>query len=427
MRLDRVAIPVGLVTAAGAWNVVVPSWVPASVRILSKVLTVCSVGALFGAACSSGSSSGSVRAASSVAVEQVEASPVEPDVLSAIEDPYSFRHPEALIDVYSLVPGGPPPDGIPAIDEPTFLRAGDVEFLADEEPVLALRIGDDARAYPVQVLIWHEIVNDTVEGIPVAVTYCPLCNSAIAFDRRAGGRVLSFGVSGILYRSAMVMFDRQTETLWTHFTGEAAIGHLTGEVLESFPLSTVSWAQWRDANPDGLVLSRDTGHDRDYGRNPYPGYDQTDVAPFLLEGEATDGRLVAKQRVVAFEHRGEAVAVDLEHLAEVRVEELEVGGGELVVWQQPGTASSLEADDVAGGRDVGATGVFERRIDGRVFTFEPTPEGFRDRETGSAWNVLGESVAGPLVGARLRQLPHVDTFWFAWASYQPGTRVVPEP
>jgi len=137
--------------------------------------------------------------------------------------------------------------------------------------VLSLTLGTETRAYPVQVLIWHEIVNDTVAGTPVAVTYCPLCNSALAFDRRVAGRVVSFGTSGRLYQSDLVMYDRQTESLWPQLELRAVAGMLTGTTLRPYPVSTVAWADWRRANPDGWVLSRETGHARDYGRNPYVG------------------------------------------------------------------------------------------------------------------------------------------------------------
>lgn len=236
----------------------------------------------------SGDSARSPSAPTPVTVAQVAASPTE-EVPSALDNPTDEGFPAPFLDPAELLSGGPPPDGIPSIDEPKFLAVEEVDFLEDDEPVLALQVGEETRAYPVQVLIWHEIVNDTVDGIPVAVTYCPLCNSAVAYDRRLDDRVLSFGTSGMLYNTALVMYDRQTESLWSHFTGQALIGHLTGAQLDVFPMSTISWADWRDANPDGLVLSRDTGHDRDYGTNPYPGYDDVDTAPFLFEGETEAG------------------------------------------------------------------------------------------------------------------------------------------
>lgn len=382
--------------------------------------------ALLAAACTAEdeqvSSADSTSSASPVTVEQVASTPEE-DTLSALTNRFHAEHPDPLIDPDEVTSGGPPPDGIPPIDEPKFLPADEVGFLEDTEPVLALTVGDESRAYPVQVMIWHEIVNDTIDGVPVTVTYCPLCNSAIAYDRRLGDRILDFGTSGLLYNSALVMYDRQTETLWSHFTGEAAIGHLTGEVLDVLPVSTVSWEDWRDANPDGLVLSRDTGFDRSYGTNPYPGYDDIDSAPFLFDGEV-DGRLAAKERVLGIERAGDAAAVRLDTLREDGVRELDLGSDQLVAWVLDGTTSALDADTVSDGRDVGATGVFSRVVDGQELTFERTDEGFVDEQTGTTWNVLGEAVTGPLAGARLDAVPHVDTFWFAWGAFQPDTAVI---
>ena len=357
-----------------------------------------------------------------VVVTQIPGSEPE-DVPSALDDMTADGLPDPLVDPASVRSGGPPPDGIPPIDEPRFLRADDVTFLADDEPVLAFEVDGDARAYPVQILIWHEIVNDTVGDTPVAITYCPLCNSAVAVDRRAGERVLTFGTSGRLYRSALVMYDRQTQSLWSHFTAEAIAGVLTGTTLTTYPVATVSWLDWRAAHPDGLVLSRDTGVDRDYGRNPYPGYDDVDEPPFLFEGEPDD-RLAAKERVVGLGLDGEPMAIPQADLAERGVLELQLDGRSAVAWLRPGTATALEAVDVDDGRDVGATGVFRNELDGEALTFERSGDGFVDAATGSTWNVLGEAVAGPLTGRRLEPVEHVDTFWFAWAAFAPDTAIV---
>ncbi|HZA78828.1 MAG TPA: DUF3179 domain-containing protein [Acidimicrobiales bacterium] len=365
----------------------------------------------------------SAAGGTAITVDQAAPSPAE-DVPSALDDPDDDSFPEPLINTADLLSGGPPPDGIPAIDKPKFLAPDQVDFVEDQEPVMALEIGDDARAYPLQVMTWHEIVNDTVDGVPVAVTYCPLCNTAIAYDRRLGDRVLDFGTSGMLYNSALVMYDRQTESLWSHFTAQAIVGHLAGQELDVYPVAIVAWADWRDAHPDGLVLSRDTGHDRDYGRNPYPGYDDIDSPAFLFEGEV-DGRLAAKERVIGIERDGDAVAVRADELAEAGVIEVEVGGDTLIVWLDPGTASALDSPALAEGRDVGATGVFAPVVDGRALTFERADDGFLDDQTGSRWNALGDAVEGPLTGRALEPVVHVDTFWFAWGAFQPDTRIVP--
>jgi hypothetical protein len=409
----------------GSLSVVRPGWLPAGVAGLALLAAACGGGG--GGA--GGTEPGGAGAPSGVdrgtpaPVAQVAASPAE-DVPSALDDAGHGDFPEPLVDPDDLVAGGPPPDGIPSIDDPRFLRADEVGFLADTEPVLALEVGGEARAYPVQVMIWHEIVNDTVGGVPVAVTYCPLCNSAVAYDRRLGDRVLELGTSGMLYNSALVMYDRQTESLWGHFTGDAIIGHLAGERLDVFPMSTVSWADWRDAHPDGLVLSRETGFERDYGRNPYPGYDEVDSSPFLFDGEV-DGRLAAMERVVGIARDGRAVAVRLDELADRGVMEVDLAGSRVVVWVRPGTVSALDATSVAEGREVGATGVFVPVAGDRELSFERDGDEIVDAETGTRWDVLGRAVDGPLAGTTLEPVAHVDTFWFAWAAFQPDTEIVP--
>ena len=363
--------------------------------------------------------------APAVTVEQIESSPIEVTVsgLEIGRGGSDDGAPEPLVDVDQIRSGGPPPDGIPPIDEPRFVVAGDVEFLADNEPVIALEIDGEARAYPVQILTWHEIVNDTVGGVPVAVTYCPLCNSALTYDRRVDGRVLDFGTSGLLWNSALVMYDRQTESLWSHFTGTAVVGELTGTELETFPSATVPWALWRDAYPDGLVLSQDTGFNRSYGRNPYPGYDDVDSRPFLFEGEV-DGRYTAMTRLVGVEIDGDALAVPLQTLRDERVVAATVGDVDIVVLWEQGTASALDTADIASGDDVGATGVFIPVVDGQTLTLAPGDAGFVDDQTGSGWNLLGKATTGPLAGAQLEPVAHVDTFWFAWGAFRPDSAVV---
>ena len=360
-----------------------------------------------------------------IVVEQIESTP--PDVtvsgLAIARGGSVDGAPPPLIDLNEIRSGGPPPDGIPSIDEPKFHTPSEVDFLEDNEPVLALDIDGDVRAYPVQILTWHEIVNDTVGGMPVAVTYFPLCSSAVAYDRRVDDQVVEFGTSGMLWNSALVMYDRQTETLWSHFTGEGIVGELTGSQLETFPVATVPWGVWRDANPDGLVLSRDTGFDRSYGRNPYPGYDDVNNQPFLFDGEV-DGQYTAMTRIVGIEVNDAALGVPLFVVQEERVVTAEVDGTEIVVFWQSGTASALDAGDVAGGDDIGATGVFIPVVDGQDLTFMPTEGGFVDDQTGSTWNILGTAVDGELKGSQLEALKHVDTFWFAWSAFRPDTAIV---
>jgi hypothetical protein len=358
-----------------------------------------------------------------VPLPQVEAGPRE-RVPSALRAPDSAGLPEPAVDLADVVDGGQPPDGIPALDAPRFQRTGDVRWVDDREQVLVLEVAGEARAYPVQVLTQHEIVNDTVGGIPVAVTYCPLCASGVAFDRRVGDRVLSFGTSGMLYLSDLVMYDRQTESLWPQIEGAAVAGVLTGTELTVLPASLVSWEQWRAAHPQGWVLSRQTGFDRDYGSNPYYRYDDKASLPLFLAG-AIDNRVEwLKQPVLGIASGEDALAIDIEALRVDGVREVRVDGRDLTVWWLPGARSSLDGFAVGDGREVGTTAVFEPVVDGRPLRFRPAGDAIRDVQTGSTWNALGRATAGPLRGSTLKPVVHTSTFWFAWSSFHEGTRLL---
>ena len=354
--------------------------------------------------------------------------PAEPDAAefeSAIDDPDHPDFPDPLIETGDLV-RLLRPDNIPAIDEPQFQAADEVDWLAGAEPVLSLTLAGETRAYPLQVMTWHEIVNDTVGGVPVAVTYCPLCNSGVAFEREVEDRVLDFGTSGMLYADNLVMYDRQTESLWPQLTGEASVGALTGTKLAAIPMGVVGWDQFRAAHPDSLVLTRDTGHERPYGTNPYTGYDDPDSDLLVPPPTPTDPRLPAKERVVGIELDGDAVAIVRTRLAEDSVVDVRVAGRDLVAWHLPGQRSALDESEIAEGAEIGTVGVFSTTLAGQRLTFTATDAGFHDAQTGSTWNVLGHAVEGPAEGRRLDPVTHLDTFWFAWVAFQPETRLVGE-
>jgi hypothetical protein len=246
--------------------------------------------------------------------------------------------------------GGPPKDGIPPIDAPRF-RSVDVETgLAPTEPGIAFEWDGDARAYPLRVLIWHEIVNDVVGGLPVAVTYCPLCNAAIVFDRRVGGDVLDFGTTGKLRRSDLVMYDRQTESWWQQYSGAAIVGTRLGQTLTMLPSRLESWARFAARVPHGRVLQPSDPLARPYGSNPYVGYDSAPL-PFLYDGEVPEG-IEPLARVVVVGN--EAWALDLLQRSG-RIEQ-----GDLVLEWAPGQASALDSGAIAAGRDVGNVTVVRR-------------------------------------------------------------------
>lgn len=330
------------------------------------------------------------------------------------------RHTVPLDEIRS---GGPPRDGIPPIDHPQFVTLSSANsWLHDREPVIAVQRNGVAKAYPLQILIWHEIVNDTLGDEPIAVTFCPLCNSAVAFQRQLDEHVLDFGTTGRLRHSDLVMWDRQTESWWQQLTGEAIIGTLAGKRLTMIPASLVSYAAFKQTFPDGRVLSQETGFHREYGRNPYRGYDASDSTPFLLSG-SPDPRLPPMERVVAITLEGQNKAYPYRVLAEQRVVYDTVGTQTVVVLYNAGTASALDESRIAASRDIGATGVFLPQLDGRAVTLAAQGDAFLDRETQSTWNILGKAIAGPLAGHQLPPVVHGDHFAFAWLVFRPQTQI----
>ena len=322
-----------------------------------------------------------------------------------------------------ILSGGPPRDGIPPIDNPKFIaNEAASRWLGDQEPVIIFGLNGDVRAYPLQILTWHEIVNDVVGVVPVAVTFCPLCNAALVFERTLDGVILDFGTSGKLRNSDLVMWDRQTESWWQQFTGEGIVGELAGKKLASLPSQVISWKDFKAANPGGKVLSRDTGFSRSYGRNPYAGYDRADNPPFLFDGPV-DGRLLPKERVVFVTVGDKTAAFPFSILEEERAVNYTVNGKDLAVFFQSGTVSALDRRSIEGSRDVGATGVFDPNLDGRKLTFRADSDNIVDNETGSLWNILGKATEGPLTGKELAPVIHDNNFWFAVAAFKPDTKI----
>jgi hypothetical protein len=297
------------------------------------------------------------------------------------------------------------------------------DWLTDQEPVVAFELNGDARAYPLQILIWHEIVDDVVGGTPVVVTFCPLCNTAIAFDRRVDGLPVRFGTTGNLRRSDLVMWsDDPGETWWQQITGDAIVGDLVGHQLTSLPAEIVSFVDFKTTYPHGGVLSRETGHPRGYGSNPYVGYDNVSSSPFLYSGP-TDSRLPPMERVVTVELNGVTVAYPFSKLTQVHVVNDVVGGTPLVVFHQGGTVSALDGPVIAASRDVGAAAAFGRELDGTLLTFSVHDDRFVDTQTSSTWDILGNATDGKLAGKRLHPVVSANHFWFAWAVFKPDTRI----
>ena len=249
-------------------------------------------------------------------------------------------------------------DGIPSIDEPEFVSVGAVAAagpLGPQEPVIAVELNGELKGYPLQILMWHEIVNDVVGGIPVAVTYCPLCNSSVVFKREVDGQVLDFGTTGMLRNSDLVMYDRQTESWWQQFLGEAIVGEMTGTMLEMVPVRIESFERFQARGGHGQMLIPNSRFTRSYGMNPYANYDSRTKPYDFFQGDLPPG-LPPLERVVAVGEEAWALSL-LREKGEVRKDDL------ILTWEA-GQNSALDSGWIARGRDVGNVIVQREAADG---------------------------------------------------------------
>ncbi len=322
-----------------------------------------------------------------------------------------------------VISGGPPRDGIPAIREPRFepVSVAD-DWLGNREMVFVIDGApygsDEVHIYPVQIFIYHEIVNDIFNDTNIAVTYCPLCNSALAFRAQTeDGQQLTLGVSGRLRYSNMIMFDDQNETWWQQATGEAIVGDLVGQSLPIVPLVTLSWAEAKRAYPDAHVLSRQTGFNRPYGRNPYTGYD-TLQHPFLYRGPEIDPSRDPFARVLVVELGGKQQEYFYNELRSAGITVDRVGGTDIVIFWDDQTASPLDQGNTDEGRIVGSANAFQSGANGQKLTFSLKGNGeITDSQTGSSWSPSGIAVSGELSGTQLTAVPSIQHFWFSYAIF----------
>ncbi|MDX2006847.1 MAG: DUF3179 domain-containing protein [Meiothermus sp.] len=374
---------------------------------------------------------------------------------------------KARIALEQIISAGPPPQGVPALGftgdrngritataAPKFVALADARLLSPEEPVVVV----GSKAYPLRILRWHEVVNDGT----LIVTYSPLCNSAAVYDRRVAlsdaereavlrldprasvaaldpafkaaysaqtgqpapnwGLEVSFGTSGMLYRANPLIFDSATGSVFAQMTGEGAVGALSNTRLLRIPSQVVSFAAFSRAFPGGQVLSTETGFTRAYAQNPYFGYDRPDEPPLLYLGNI-DTRLQPKERVVALEVGQQSVAYPFSLIAQRQAVNDQLGGLEVAVWWAAGTRSALDANSFEQARDVGAVGVFSRRLEGRTLSFRFEAGSWVDQETNSRWNILGQATDGALRGKRLETLAHDTPLWFAQAAFRPNTQI----
>ena len=279
-----------------------------------------------------------------------------------------FNLDNSAVPESEILQGGPPRDGIPAIDDPQFLAAAEADFLRPEDRILGIARNGIAKAYPIRILNWHEIVNDHFGDEAIVVTYCPLCGTGMAFEADVAGQPRSFGVSGLLYNSDVLLYDRGTDSLWSQIAQTAISGPLKGAELELVPTAHTSWADWRQRHPDTRVLSTDTGHRRDYGRDPYAGY--ADSAAVMFPAGNLDRRYHPKALVIGLTLDGTAKAYPFEELA----------------------AADTPLRDRLAGREL--------RVE-----FDPV------HRTGRILDAEGE------------EIPTVIAYWFAWTAFHPDTDV----
>jgi len=327
------------------------------------------------------------------------------------------------VELDEIQSGGPPKDGIPAIDAPQFVSTGAARaWLNDDEPVIVIRIDRDARAYPLQILMFHEIVNDEIGGLPVAITFCPLCNASMVFEREVDGVMLEFGTTGRLRRSDLVMYDRQTESWWQQFTGKGIIGHYAGTELTEVSSQITGFGDFRTTYPAGRVLSRATGYSRPYGRNPYRGYDNIAQTPFLLDDPA-DPRLPPMERVLGISVGDQHRVHPFAGLEQHPVINSEFAGVPYVVFSRDGLRSALDAEQISESRMVAAAVAFRRSGESGVYTFVLQDGRIFDEQTGSEWNLFGQCIAGLRSGEQLVPIAGGVHFAFAWLAFKPDTEI----
>ena len=284
-----------------------------------------------------------------------------------------FNLDNAVIPSAQILSGGPPKDGIPSIDNPKFIAADKVDYLKDSDRIMGVVVGAEARAYPIKILNWHEIVNDSIKGKAIAVTFCPLCGSGVVYDSTIDGKIYQFGVSGLLYNSDVLLYDRQTESLWSQILSKGISGKMVNKKLSVVPSSHTSWKAWRLKHPDSKVLSTETGYSRDYNRSPYAGYTKNSSVYFPLAFRSK--KYHPKERVLGLSMNGKYKAYPFSELAKA-----------------VSKTSSTSIHDKFAGKDLTISVDIDNR-DGEI-----------------------HDASGKLLIA-------MNSFWFAWYAFHPDTEV----
>ena len=301
--------------------------------------------------------------------------------------------------------GGPPKDGIPSIDNPKFANVENAQFMSDSDTVIGLEINGESKAYPLFILVWHEIVNDSIGGVPVAVTYCPLCYTNQVFERVIDGKEVEFGTSGKLYNSNLVMYDRLTDSYWSQALGEAVTGEMTGYTLNIIPFDVITWDNWKTLHPDTVVLTTDTGHLRSYATDPYGDYYTDRRVIFPVDND--DDRMHPKEIILGFKQDDSYKA-----------------------YKQQDIESSTVINDVFAGKQILLVSLFSENarafdgtVNGNTLEFEYSDKKIIDSSTGSEWSYDGIALSGEMKGIELDRIAFNPGFWFEWVAFHPDTEV----
>ncbi len=361
----------------------------------------------------------------------------------------------SAVDPEEILPGGPSKDGIPSIIDPNWVSYADAgTWLEDKEPVISVYINGQARAYPLQILIWHEAVNDVVGGVPVVVTFSPLSYSTIVYDRRVGKDILTFGITGYLRKLNTILYDYKTESFWQQITGNAIVGDLTGAKLIPIPCQIISFEQFQQAYPEGLVLSTDNQQYKDYGTNPYYKFDRFRPDPYeayvvessrhsSLDYYSLDGKDYDRQHDIDYEKNYTEEISPMERILVFNIGDVfygypysftfkqkvfndEKNDVPFVIFHLDGAVSAVDERNIPSSKEIGSTGIFDRRVDGEILTFSYTWNTIMDQPTNSVWDITGHAIAGMLKGKRLKPIVHGNFFTFTWLSFHPATKLYVE-
>ena len=316
------------------------------------------------------------------------------------------------IPISEVFDGGPGKDGIPALTEPDFVPASEAGFMDEDDLVIGFVQGDDARAYPHRILDWHEIINDRVGDVNITVTYCPLTGTGIGWNREINGSVTTFGVSGLLYNSNLIPYDRLTGSNWSQIMLECVNGSLLGTGIETFPLVETTWKTWKEMYPSTKVVSTETGYSRDYGRYPYGNY-RTSHDFLIFPVSNKDNRLPNKERVHGIFLAGST-----------RVYPLSVFGNSVTVIQESIDGRNIVVAGTAS--DNFAVSYISDPGDGITLSFTPVQDQYpvimTDQE-GNMWDLFGTAVSGPRTGARLEHASSFMGYWFSFAAFYPDVTI----